>query len=320
MSTTEQPAGLLRPLVEDLAERREKAKLGGGEERIAKQHERGKLTARERLDLLIDEGTFCEFGMHAQPHFSQVAMAGRDAPADGVITGYGKVDGRMVAVCAYDFTVMAGSMGMTGELKVTRLRELALTKRMPMVWLLDSAGARIQEAVGSLFAGSGHLFREEVIASGVIPQVAALMGPCAAGTAYIPGLADFLPMVKGRGPRALAGPHLVRAAIGEDVSQEELGGSRVHCRKSGVGDLEVADDEECVARVREYLSFFPSHNQEPPPFVPTDDPADRMDAELLDVLPGSNRKPYDMYEVIRRIVDDGEWLDIKPQFARTIIT
>ena len=156
----------------------------------------------------------------------------KEAPADGVITGYGKVDGRMVAVAAYDFTVMAGSMGMTGEMKVTRLRDLALTKRMPFVWLLDSAGARIQEAVGSLFAGSGHLFREEVIASGVIPQVAALMGPCAAGTAYIPGLADFVPMVKGRGSMALAGPHLVRAAVGEDVTQEELGGSRVHCRKS----------------------------------------------------------------------------------------
>src|SRR3954449_9498915 len=169
MSTTEQPAGLLRPLVEDLAARRERARLGGGGEKIAKQHEAGKLTARERLDLLIDEGTFCELGMHAQPPFSQSAMAGRGAPADGVITGYGKVDGRMVAVCAYDFTVMAGAMGMTGGFKVTRLREIALTKRMPMVWLLDSAGARIQEAVGSLFAGSGHLFREEVIASGVIP-------------------------------------------------------------------------------------------------------------------------------------------------------
>jgi acetyl-CoA carboxylase carboxyltransferase component len=226
----------------------------------------------------------------------------------------------MVAVCAYDFTVMAGSMGMSGELKVTRLRELALTKRMPMVWLLDSAGARIQEAVGSLFAGSGHLFREEVVASGVIPQVAALMGPCAAGTAYIPGLSDFVPMVKGRGSMALAGPHLVRAAVGENVTQEELGGSRVHCRVSGVGDMEVDSDEECIAAIKEYLSYFPSHNQEPPPLVPTADPVDRMDEELLDVLPESNRKPYDMYEVIRRIVDDGEYFDLKPQWARTIIT
>jgi acetyl-CoA carboxylase carboxyltransferase component len=215
---------------------------------------------------------------------------------------------------------MAGSMGMTGELKVTRLRELALTKRIPFVWLLDSAGARIQEAVGSLFAGSGHLFREEVVMSGVIPQVAALMGPCAAGTAYIPGLADFVPMVKGRGSMALAGPHLVRAAIGEDVSQEELGGSRVHCRRSGVGDLEVASDEECIARIRQYLSFFPSHCEEPPPLRECTDPVDRMDDELLDVLPESNRQPYDMYEVVRRIVDHGDWLDVKPQWAKTIIT
>ena len=247
-------------------------------------------------------------------------MEGRDAPADGVITGYGKVDGRLVAVCAYDFTVMAGSMGMTGELKVTRLRELALTKRMPFVWLLDSAGARIQEAVGSLFAGSGHLFREEVIMSGVIPQVAALMGPCAAGTAYIPGLADFVPMVKGRGSMALAGPHLVRAAIGEDVTQEELGGSRVHTRKSGVGDLEVDSDEACIQAIKDYLSFFPSHCEEPAPRREVSDPIDRADEELLDVLPETNRKPYDMYDVIRRVVDDGEWFDLKGQWAKTIIT
>ncbi len=310
----------LRPLVEELHERRSQARLGGGEEKIAKQHAADKLTARERMALLIDDGTFTELGIHARPHFSQRAMEGRDAPADGVITGYGKVEGRLVAVCAYDFTVMAGSMGMTGEMKVTRLRELALSKRMPFVWLLDSAGARIQEAVGSLFAGSGHLFREEVIMSGVIPQVAALMGPCAAGTAYIPGLADFVPMVKGRGSMALAGPHLVRAAIGEDVTQEELGGSRVHCRRSGVGDLEVGSDEECIQAVKDYLSFFPSHCEEPPPRRESSDPVDRGDDELLDVLPETNRKPYDMYDVIRGIVDDGEWFDLKGQWAKTIIT
>src|SRR6185369_7753748 len=190
---------------------------------------------------------------------------------------------------------------------------------MPFVWLLDSAGARIQEAAGSLFAGSGHLFREEVTMSGVVPQVAAMMGPCAAGTAYIPGLADFVPMVKGRGSMALAGPHLVRAAVGENVTQEELGGSRVHCRVSGVGDMEVESDEECIQAVRDYLSYLPSHNEEAPPIVPTADPVDRMDEELLDVLPESNRKPYDMYEVIRRIVDDGHYLDIKRQFANTLI-
>ena len=266
---TDAPTTLLRPLAEDLRERRERIKLGGGEEKIAAQHAAEKLTARERIELLIDAGTFVELGIHGRPHFSQRAMDGSEAPADGVVTGYGKIDGRLAAVAAYDFTVMAGSMGMTGELKVTRLRELALTKRIPMIWLLDSAGARIQEAVGSLFAGSGHLFREEVVASGVVPQIAALMGPCAAGTAYIPGLADFVPMVRGRGSMALAGPHLVRAAVGEDVTQEELGGSRVHCRKSGVGDLEVESDEACIEAIKDYLSYFPQHCEEPPPVVPT---------------------------------------------------
>jgi acetyl-CoA carboxylase carboxyltransferase component len=320
MATETRPPSILRPLVEDLHARREKVKLGGGPEKIAKQHEAGKLTARERIDLLIDEGTFTELGIQARPHFSQRAMDGKEAPADGVITGYGKVDGRLVAVCAYDFTVMAGSMGMTGELKVARLRELALTKRIPFIWLLDSAGARIQEAIGSLFAGTGHLFREEVVMSGVIPQIAALVGPCAAGTAYIPGLADFVPMVKGQGSMALAGPHLVRAAVGEDVTQEELGGSRVHCRKSGVGDLEVADDHECIAKIKEYLSYMPQNCEERPPVTPCDDPVDRMDDELLDVVPESNRKPYDMYEVIRRIVDHGSYFDMKPQWAKTVIT
>src|SRR3954451_23724907 len=311
---------MLRPLAVELEERRARARLGGGEERIARQHAAGKLTARERIALLVDDGTFTELGLHGRPHFSQRAMDGRAAPADGVITGYGRVDGRHVAVAAYDFTVMAGAMGMTGEIKVARLRELALTKRIPMVWLLDSAGARIQEAVGSLFDGSGHLFREEVVASGVIPQVAALLGPCAAGTAYIPGLADFVPMVSGRGSMALAGPHLVRAAVGEDVTPEELGGARIHCRTSGVGDLEVPDDESCIAAIKEYLSFFPSHCEQPPPVRPASDPIDRMEEELLDVLPESNRKPYDMYDVIRRIVDDGHYFDLKPKWAKTLIT
>ncbi|MEA2195014.1 MAG: methylmalonyl-CoA decarboxylase subunit alpha, partial [Solirubrobacteraceae bacterium] len=297
MSTDTTPDSILRPLADDLRERRAAARLGGGEERIARQHAADKLTARERIELLVDAGTFTELGIHAGVHHSVRGLEGREAPADGVITGYGLVDSRHVAVCAYDFTVMAGSMGTTGEHKVARLRALALTKRMPFVWLLDSAGARIQEAVGSLFAATGDLFREEVLASGVIPQVAALMGPCAAGTAYIPGLADFVPMVRGRGSMALAGPHLVRAAVGEDVTQEQLGGSRVHCRTSGVGDLEVADDAECIAAIKRYLSFFASHCEQDPPLRPTTDPIDRCDEALLDVLPSSNRRPYDMYEV-----------------------
>jgi acetyl-CoA carboxylase carboxyltransferase component len=310
----------MKGLVDDLHARREKAKLGGGEEKIAKQHERGKLTARERIDLLVDPGTFVELGIHGGPHFSQRAMDGKEAPADGVITGWGDVDGRRCAIAAYDFTVMAGSMGVTGEQKMGRLREMALQKRMPLIWLLDSAGARIQEAAGSLFAGSGHLFREEVTMSGVVPLVAAMMGPCAAGTAYIPGLSDFVPMVVGQGAMALAGPHLTKAVTGEDISMEDLGGARVHCRKSGVGDLEVADDRECIEAVKTYLSFFPSNCEGRPPVRETADPDDRMSERLLDIVPESPRHPYDMYEVIREIVDDGEIFDIKPKFAKTIVT
>ncbi len=318
--STEAPQSLLRPLVEELNARRAKNLLGGGQEKIDKQHAADKLTARERLALLIDEGTFTELGIHAGIHFSVRGLEGKEAPADGVITGYGKVDGRMVAVCAYDFTVMAGSMGMTGELKVTRLREMALTKKMPFVWLLDSAGARIQEAAGSLFAGSGHLFQEEVVMSGVIPMVAAMMGPCAAGTAYIPGLSDFVPMVVGQGAMALAGPHLVKAVTGEEIDMEDLGGAKIHCRKSGVGDLEVKDDAECIESIKKYLSYFPSNCEAKPPIVKTDDPEDRGSDRLLEIIPESSRTPYDMYEVIRELVDDGDYFDIKPKFAKSLIT
>jgi acetyl-CoA carboxylase carboxyltransferase component len=310
----------LAELTEQLHERRERAMRGGGKEKIQKQHDAGKLTARERIALLCDEGSFVELGLHGGPHFSQRSMEGKEAPADGVITGWGDVDGRRCAIAAYDFTVMAGSMGMTGEIKVGRLRELALQKRIPLIWLLDSAGARIQEAAGSLFAGSGHLFREEVTMSGVVPLVAGMLGPCAAGTAYIPGLSDFVPMVSGQGAMALAGPHLTKAVTGEDISMEDLGGAKVHCRKSGVGDLEVADDEECIAAIKTYLSFFPSNCEERPPLRETSDPDDRRSEKLMEIVPDSPRQPYDMYDVIREIVDDGEWFDIKPKFARTIIT
>ncbi len=310
----------LSELNDQLRERRDAAERGGGEEKIAKQHERGKLTARERIDLLVDEGTFVELGLHGRPHFAQRAMDDVEAPADGVITGWGDIDGRTCCVAAYDFTVMAGSMGMTGELKVGRLREIALQKRMPFVWLLDSAGARIQEATGSLFAGSGQLFREEVEMSGVVPMVAAMMGPCAAGTAYIPALSDFVPMVAGQGAMALAGPHLVKAVTGEEISMEELGGARVHTRISGVGDLEVKSDEECIDAVKSYLSFFPSNWEEKPPVAPSVDPDDRMSEKLLEIVPDSSRKPYDMYEVIAEIVDGGEYFDLKPKFAKSVIT
>lgn len=226
----------LNELTDQLHERRSRAKLGGGLAKIEAQHERGKLTAHERLDLLVDPGTFNEIGIHGRSHYSQPALKDKEAPADGVITGWGDIEGRTCAIVAYDFTVMAGSMGQTGEVKVTRIREMALQKRMPLVWLLDSAGARIQEAAGSLFAGIRPPLPAKRSRCREWSRWSPMMGPRAAGTAYIPGLSDFVPMVVGQGAMALAGPHLVKAVTGEEIDMEDLGGAKVHCRKSGVGD------------------------------------------------------------------------------------
>jgi acetyl-CoA carboxylase carboxyltransferase component len=311
----------MREHAEDLARRRARAARMGGDEAVARQHAAGKLTVRERIERLFDKDTFTEIGIHATHAGIAPDLAGRETPADGVVTGFGRVDGRLASVIAYDFTVMAGSMGRNAETKCNRAREIAYTKRVPMIWLIDSAGARIQEAIGSRwFAGSGQLFREESVFSGVVPQVAAMMGPGAAGTAYIPALADFVPMVKGTSNMALGGPPLVKAVVGEDITAEELGGSKVHCEVSGVGDLEVESDEACIAVVKEYLSYFPSHNQQPPPVIPCDDPADRRDQELLAIMPDSPRRAYDVKKVIRALVDHGRTLELKPGWARNIVT
>ena len=310
----------MKDLADDVAARRQRIRKMGGDDAVSRQHAAGKLTVRERLDLLFDAGTFCEIGVHATHAGISPDMAGKDTPADGVVTGFGKVDGRFASVIAYDFTVMAGSMGRTAELKCNRAREIALTKRMPMIWLIDSAGARIQEAIGSRnFAGSGLLFREESIMSGVVPQVAAMMGPGAAGTAYIPALADFVPMVKGTSHMALGGPPLVKAVVGEDVTAEELGGSKVHCEISGVGDLEVEGDRRCLEVIKEYLSFFPTCNTERPPVRACRDPIDRQDPELLTIVPDNPRRAYDVKKVIRAIVDDGHLFEIKPGWAKNIV-
>ncbi|MDQ3878168.1 MAG: acyl-CoA carboxylase subunit beta, partial [Actinomycetota bacterium] len=279
-----------------------------------------KLTVRERLDLLFDEGSFLEFGLLAHHQSQSPQMQGKFTPADGVVTGIGRVDGRDVAVIAYDFTVMAGSMGMITELKATRIRELALRQRIPLVWLVDSAGARIQEATGSMFARTGDLFREQVVMSGVVPQVAAMMGPGAAGTAYIPGLADFVPMVKGNSNMALAGPHLVKAAVGEDVSAEDMGGSKIHTKFSGVADLEVPDDETCITTVRKYLSYFPSSNLEEPPVIETTDGDGRRCEDLYDIVPANPRRAYDVYRVIESIADEGDFFPMKPDWAKNVVT
>ncbi len=316
----------MREMVQALEERRAQVRAMGGADKVAKQHSRGKLTARERLAKLFDEGVYFEVGAHGTQMGLAAGPDGTDKPAaDGVVCGFGKVDGRMACSAAYDFTVKGGSIGYTGEEKVTRLRAMCLRGRWPMVWLIDSAGARIDPGSShadmiSLFAGTGHLFREEVLMSGVVPQVAAMVGPGAAGTAYIPGLADYVPMVKNVGSLALAGPPLVKAVTGQDITEQELGGSKIHSEVSGVGDGEFEGDEACLGAVKKYLSFMPSSCDEPPPRLPCTDPIDRRDEALLDLLPESNRKPYDMYKLVRSIVDHGDILDIKPRFGRSIIT
>src|SRR5580698_3079566 len=316
----------MREMVAELEARRARVREMGGPERLARQRARGKMNARERLAAFFDDGVFYEIGTLGTQMGLAAGPTGDDKPpADGVLTAFGKVDGRMVTCAAYDFTVKGGSIGQTGEEKVTRLRSMALHGRWPIVWFIDSGGARIDPASShpdmlSLFAGSGHLFREQVMMSGVVPQVAAMVGPGAAGTAYIPGLADYVPMVKGIGSLALGGPPLVKAVTGQEITEQELGGSRIHSEVSGVGDGEFEDDAACLAAVRGYLSYLPSNCDDAPPDAPCDDPIDRRDESLLDVLPESTRKPYDMLRLLRAVVDRGELFEIKPRFARSIVT
>jgi acetyl-CoA carboxylase carboxyltransferase component len=318
---TDPPAepATLKDQASELATRRTDFLSMGGPELVTRQHDLGKLTVRERLALLYDPDTFVETGLFAQAVESPQSKDKR-TPADGCITGVGKIDGRPVTTIAYDFTVLAGSMGAHGERKAARARDFAVKHGTPIVYLLDSAGARVTETVGAAFAGAGDLFREMTTMSGVVPQVGALLGPCAAGTAYIPALCDFVPMVKGTSSMALAGVHLVRAATGEEITEEEMGGSAVHSRISGVADRECADDRECVDVVREYLSFFPSRYGDPLPTRLTDDPVDRRAEELYDIVPANPRQAYDMRKVVQAVVDDGRFFPMKPDWAKSVIT
>lgn len=293
----------------------------GGHEAVARQKAQGKLTARERIALLADKNSFLEFGLLADHSPSNLELSGKLTPADGVITGTCLIDGRPVVVAAYDFTVLAGSMGEVGERKVGRIRKLALEERIPMIWLLDSAGARIQEIAGARFAETGGLFYEQVELSGVVPQVAAVMGPTAAGTSYIAALADYTPMVRGAGSMALAGPPLVKAAIGEEVTTEELGGSRIHCQISGCADGEFQNDEACISAVRKYLGFFPSRSREKPPIAHEVRGLElSIPDDILSVLPEDPRKAYDMKKIVALVSDRGDFFEIKPDFAKNIVT
>jgi acetyl-CoA carboxylase carboxyltransferase component len=317
----------MRAKVEDLARRRELGRSMGGEKRIARQHGRGKMDVRQRIDRLFDAGTFEEIGVLATHHVAGDPVAEGKANADGVVCGTGRIDGRLACVAAYDFTVMGGSIGPTGEVKVSRMRELALRGRMPMIWLIDSGGARIPNDPRDMnkiswFADSGYLFREQVVMSGVIPQVAAMVGPGAAGTAYIPALADFVPMVKGTSSMALGGPALVKAVTGKEISEEELGGARMHNEVSGVADALCKNDEVCIDAVKEYLSFFPSHCGEKPPIRSAEPvpPSEGANEALLDILPENPRATYDMKKLVKLITDGGELFEMKARWAKNILT
>jgi acetyl-CoA carboxylase carboxyltransferase component len=316
----------MRERVEELERRKAEARKMGGEDKVARQHQRGKMDVRQRVERLFDPGTFVELGLLANNNGQLPEESDKNAAADGVVTGFGEIDGRMVCCAAYDFTVLGGSIGAIGERKVARMREMSLRERVPIVWLVDSGGARISDAGGfsgkdlSTFADTGYLFREQVVMSGVVPQVAAMVGPGAAGTAYIPGLADFVPMVKGTSSIAIGGPYLVKSTVGEDITEEALGGSKIHNDISGVADQEYPNDEACLAAIREYLGYFPSSSDGKPPRKVTGDPADRRDEALLDVVPDESRKAYDVRKVIALLVDGGTYFEMKPKWAKNMTT
>jgi propionyl-CoA carboxylase beta chain len=302
-----------------LLEQKEKeAELGGGAERIQKQHEMGKLTARERINLLLDKDTFVELDKFVVHRCTDFDMDKKKFLGDGVVTGYGKVDGRQVFVFAQDFTVFGGSLGMMHAKKICKIMDLAMQVGAPVIGLNDSGGARIQEGVESL-AGYAEIFLRNVLASGVVPQISAIMGPCAGGAVYSPAMTDFIIMIRGTSYMFITGPDVIKAVTHEEVTREELGGAMVHNTKSGVAHFAAANDRECLLLIRELLSFLPSNNMEDPPRISCDDPVDRHDMKLRDIVPENPNKPYDIKEVIRRVVDDGYFFEVQEHFAQNIV-
>ncbi|MDR7544500.1 MAG: carboxyl transferase domain-containing protein [Armatimonadota bacterium] len=290
----------------------------GGEERVRRQHDAGKLTARERLDLLLDPGSFVELDPFVTPRSREFGLDRVEAPADGVVTGHGTIEGRPVHVFSQDFTVLGGSLGEGHAAKICKVMDLAMQAGTPVIGLNDSGGARIQEGVVSL-GGYADIFLRNTLASGVIPQISAIMGPCAGGAVYSPAITDFTIMVRGTAYMFVTGPQVVRAVTREEVSFEELGGADVHAARSGVAHFVAADDEECLLLVRRLLSYLPSNNlDDPPRRVSGDDPM-RADAALDEIVPEDPSKPYDMHDIIRRIVDDGDFLEVHAAYARNLI-
>ncbi len=304
--------------IQELIKLREKARLGGGEKRIDSQHQKGKYTARERINMLLDEGSFEEFDMFVEHRCHNFGMEGKKFLGDGVVTGYGTIEGRLVYIFAQDFTVFGGSLSETLALKICKVMDQAMKMGAPIIGINDSGGARIQEGVNAL-AGYAEIFQRNILASGVIPQISGIFGPCAGGAVYSPALTDFSIMTQGTSYMFLTGPKVVKTVTGEDVSQEDLGGARVHTSKSGVAHFAVETEEEGLTIIRKLLSFLPQNNLEEAPLVDTDDPIDRLEDGLNEIVPDSPNKPYDMYEVIGAIIDNGEFLEVHADYAKNII-
>ncbi|HET7598662.1 MAG TPA: acyl-CoA carboxylase subunit beta [Gemmatimonadales bacterium] len=307
-----------RELLEELHRRQAQAEQGGGPARIAQQHRKGKLTARERLDLLLDRGSFVELDRFVTHRSTDFGLAEQVFPGDGVVTGYGRIDGRLVYVFSQDFTVFGGSLSEAHAEKICKIMDLAVRNGAPVIGLNDSGGARIQEGVVSL-GGYADIFLRNTLASGVVPQISVVLGPCAGGAVYSPAITDFIFMVRGVSYMFVTGPNVVKTVTHEEVTFEQLGGADVHGTTSGVSHFTRDTEPECLEAVRELVGFLPLNNLDDPPLRPTTDPDDRRDDALLDLVPASSTKPYDMHDVIGRVVDDGHFLEVHRGYADNIV-
>ncbi len=306
-------------LCASLVEKREKAVQGGGAKAIAKQHEKGKMTARERIDAILDPGSFVEIDEFVEHRCVNFGLQETVFLGDGVVTGYGTIDGRIVYLFSQDFTVMGGSLGEMHAKKICKVLDLALTNGAPCIGINDSGGARIQEAVDAL-SGYGNIFFKNVKASGVIPQFSIIAGPCAGGAVYSPALTDFVFMVDKIGVMHITGPQVIKAVTGEDVTSEQIGGARAHNGTSGCAHFFAKDEAECYAQARKVLSYLPSNNMEEPPFIETGDDPARMDPALRQMVPTNPNKGYDVRDVIKKIVDNGDFCEVQEMYARNIVT
>ncbi|SPJ24272.1 acyl-CoA carboxylase subunit beta [Palleronia abyssalis] len=309
----------MKDILEQLQDRRATARLGGGEDRIAKQHEKGKLTARERVELLLDEGSFEEFDMFVTHRATDFNMAQNKVSGDGVITGWGTINGRQVYVFSQDFTVLGGSLSETHAQKICKIMDMAMQNGAPVIGLNDSGGARIQEGVASL-AGYAEVFQRNVMASGVIPQISVIMGPCAGGAVYSPAMTDFIFMVKDTSYMFVTGPDVVKTVTNEVVTAEELGGASTHTKKSSVADAAFENDVEALIETRRLVDLLPLNNREKPPVRPFFDDPHRIDESLDTVIPANPNMPYDMKEVITKVADEGDFYEIQEDFAKNILT